>query len=210
MKLPFILILLCSLASASLAQSTLSLPSAAAMRGLSFEARSTASGGSLESGANPRTNQTSKNSTVESLSSTRTRKSRIVLEIQVRNMASKPDSARLDWFFMAKEEGNDKLYVWDHGQREVSVPAVGQAKEVVSSTELISSVTRTVTQTNSGTIDKPTSHTTANEKKTGARQNGWIVRMFVDGQLARVQASSGTLEQLGRNSAQLQGLVPKK
>ena len=34
--------------------------------------------------------------------------------------------------------------------------------------------------------------------------------MFVDGQLARVRASSGTLEQLGRNSAQLSGIVRKK
>lgn len=186
-----------------------SLPGAAAQRGLSFDAHSTASGGAVEGGRNPGSTNAHNNG-VGSFSTTRTRKSRSALEIQVRNVASKPDSARLEWFFVAKDEGSDNFYVWDNGQREVSVPAVGYAKELVSSTDLTSSVTRTVTRTNSGTTANPMIRTTTTEQKSGARPNGWIVRMFVDGQLARVQASSGMLEQLGRDSARLNGLVRKK
>ena len=187
-----------------------SLPGAATVRGLSFDAHSTASGGASEGGQNAGSAPPNNNNGVGSFSTTRTRKSHSALEIEVRNIASQPDSARLEWFFVAKDEGSDSIYVWDHGQREVAVPAVGQAKEIVSSTDLTSSVTRTVTRTNSGTTANPLIRTTTTEKKSGARPNGWIVRMFVDGQLARVRASSGTLEQLGRNSAQLSGIVRKK
>ena len=187
------------------------LPGAKSMRGLSFDAHSTASGGSSEGGRNPAPIQANNNNNGNATaSSTRTRRSHSSLEIRLRNVASQADSARIEWFFVAKDEGSSSIYVWDSGEREVPVAAVGQARELVSSTDLVSSVTRTVTQTNVGTPQNPQIRSTSTDQKTGARPNGWIVRMFVDGQLARVQASSATLEQLGRDSDQLKGLVRKK
>ena len=186
------------------------LPGAKSMRGLSFDAHSTASGGSSEGGRNPAPIQANNhNNGNATASSTRTRRSHSSLEIRLRNVASQADSARIEWFFVAKDEGSS-IYVWDSGEREVPVAAVGQARELVSSTDLVSSVTRTVTQTNVGTPQNPQIRSTSTDQKTGARPNGWIVRMFVDGQLARVQASSATLEQLGRDSDRLKGLVRKK
>ena len=186
------------------------LPGAKSMRGLSFDAHSTASGGSSEGGRNPAPIQANHNNGNATASSTRTRRSHSSLEIRLRNVASEADSARIEWFFVAKDEGSSSIYVWDSGEREVPVAAVGQARELVSSTDLVSSVTRTVTQTNVGTPQNPQIRSTSTDQKTGARPNGWIVRMFVDGQLARVQASSATLEQLGRDSDRLKGLVRKK
>lgn len=189
-----------------------SLPGAKSMRGLSFDAHSTASGGSSEGGRNPAPIQAGNNNNGNATaSSTRTRRSHSALEIRLRNVASQADSARIEWYFVAKDEGSSSsIYVWDSGEREVSVPAVGQARELVKSTDLVSSVTRTVTQTNVGTPQNPQIRSTSTDQKTGARPNGWIVRMFVDGQLARVQASSSTLEQLGRNTDQLKSFVRKK
>jgi hypothetical protein len=61
-----------------------------------------------------------------------------------------------------------------------------------------------------GNANTPIARSATTQTKSGTRPYGWIVRMFVDGQFARVQASTGTLEQLGRNSDQLNGLVRKK
>ena len=188
------------------------LPGAAVSRGLSFDAHSTASGGAMSGSHNaaPIVQNNGNPNGGGECSTTRTRKSRSGLEITVRNTSSQADSARIEWFFVAEDEGSSNFHVWDSGQRDVSVPGVGQAREVVSSTEITSSVTRTTTVTNVGNANTPIARSATTQTKSGTRPYGWIVRMFVDGQFARVQASTGTLEQLGRNSDQLNGLVRKK
>ena len=172
-----------------------SLPSTAA-RGLSFEARQIASGGSPDGSNTARTSD-------GQIAKTRVRNSQTTLEIQVRNLARETDTAHFDWFFVAKSVITENTYVWDKGERDVPVPAASQKKETVESEELAATVTRTT----SGSSSSSSSKGYTSEKKSGSRPYGWIVRMSVGGQVVKVQASNSELDKIARDPAQLTQLL---
>lgn len=186
------------------------LPGAATAGGMSFDVRSTTGGGvGSNAGTTTQTGNNGNANVVGDFSTTRSRKSKMSIEIQIRNVSSQPATGRFDWFFFAQNSDGGAPFVCNHGEREVTVAALGQAREAAASVDIESSVTRTVHRTQTGTGPSAQVHSSSNETKTGARPYGWVVRMFVGGQLARVQASTSALEQLGR-SPRLDSMAPQK
>lgn len=179
------------------AGSMTALPGAASAGGLSFDAHST-SGGSVGSNGGNSAPSAGNGNGVGDFSTTRTHDSKMAIEIQIRNVSSQPATAHFDWFFFAQNIDGGTPFVCDNGGRDVTVGAVAQAREAAASVDITSTVTRTVHRTQTGTGANAQIRSTSSEKKSGARSYGWVVRMFVGGQLARVQASTPTLEQLGR------------
>jgi hypothetical protein len=160
-------------------------------RSLSFDAKTATSGGS---------------SSQKTASGERTsrREQAPAIDLQVRNLARLPEHTHFDWFFIAKDTGQTGLYIWDRGEAELDVPGNGQAAKTIESRPLErrTTVNQHVQEyyyrsTSSGTIGVPYS----TEKREGAVPHGWVVRMFVDGHLAKVQASSPELERFGRSPA---------
>lgn len=153
-------------------------------RGMTFDAKVVTNGGG--------TNITA---------STRTRESVLTLELNMRNLSVQADSVRYEWYFIGKLE---KLnFAWDSGTRDYTLPASSHQTEVIQSKPLVQQ--STVESHDSWQIVDGQSVKTRSSSgsRSGATPIGWIVRMFVDGQLARVQASSPALELLGRDSVAL-------
>ncbi|MCE9610221.1 MAG: hypothetical protein K8R23_08420 [Chthoniobacter sp.] len=187
-----------------------SLPGAATTGGLSFDVRSTTGGGvGSNAGTTTQTGNNGKGNAVGDFSTTRTHKSKMSIEIQIRNVSAQPATGRFDWFFFAQNSDGGVPFVCNNGEREMTVAALGQAREAAASAEITSSVTRTIHRTQTGTGPTAQVHSTSSETKTGSRPYGWVVRMFVGGQLARVQASTSALDQLAR-SPQLDQMAKQK
>jgi hypothetical protein len=129
---------------------------------------------------------------------TRTRRSKTILELKVRNLSAQPATAQFQWFFLGQPSNpgarsSMATYVWDTGNRPVSVIPGGEITETLESAELVEATNtspRTVRDGNGGNYIISTS------QNDGARPVGWIVQMFADSKLVRVQASSGEFERI--------------
>jgi hypothetical protein len=161
---------------------------------LSFDVRGVASGGG--------TNAAAANIS-QSNSKTRVRESQTVLELKVRNLSAQPASAQFDWFFLAQSVGKGKAYIWDKGTREIAVGAGSEVKENLESTDLVQTTTVTTSRVWVTGTDSVPGHyqNVSRSSKGGARAVGWIVRMFSDGKLVRIRASSSELEKMGYDPA---------
>lgn len=122
------------------------------------------------------------------------------LLVEVRNLSSTPDTARVEWYFFG--EGvtkNADDFIAAIGSRDVTVPPAAAQKIEVDSPEFTSYEERSLTITKS----KGGSGRGMSTKKGGARMSGWMVRLLVDGQVAAVRASSPGMEAAGRDPAKL-------
>jgi len=185
--------------------STGNLPSPGSI-GLTFDAKTVANGGGI-------TGATTVPGPIAPVK-TETRASHPVLEVNVHNFSNEPANAHLDWFFLANAY-NVGRYVWDQGDRDVSVLAGGAQTETLESRPVEqhtineTHIETTVTRMTDGTTrisQKPVS----TQRHAGSQPVGWIVRMFVGGALVKVQASTAAFEQIGRDQAQLNALLKVK
>ena len=190
-----------------------------AFQGLNFEAKTVANwGGQTIDRSAGATGSSSVTKKV-------TRESRPVIELQVRNVSRRPGLAHMDWFFVAQSVSGGGLFVWDKGERDVSLDAGAERAETIESSGL-DQATKTETHGERVTVPGSSGRSPAgysysrgpttvitpvtSQERSGARPNGWIVRMFVEGKLVKVQASSNPLEVIGRDSAQLENLLSRK
>ena len=177
-------------------------------QGLNFEARTVSSGGrsTVEfAGDGKRQNVVSKSVA---------RESQPVLEVTVRNVSRSAGKAHFDWFFAAKAVSGGEPFVWDKGERDVDLAGGTQRIETIESKALVREMK---TETHNEYVNRPVPGRTTtrvltpvtSQTKTGAQPYGWIVRMFVDGTLAKVRASSSVLETVGRNPEQMAILLKR-
>jgi hypothetical protein len=178
----------------------------ASAHGLSFQVKTVASGGET----------TVKRSAAKEAAPTtvvQEKQSRHpVLEMRVTNLAEYPDTAHFDWFFIARTVYGRRLVIWDQGERDIPVQPHQTTSERMESKDLLAERTRetrfdsTRYDYSDGSSNVVTTPVTSQEL-SGAHPEGWIVRMFVDGKLAKVQASSPPLEAVGGNPAQLDAMI---
>lgn len=107
----------------------------------------------------------------------------------------------MEWFFVARDVQSKKSYVWDQGQKILSLPAGAEQTEVVESTELVrtsakSSRTDLLKDPYGQVVGASITHSSS---ETGARPYGWIVRMWNGDRLVQVRTSSNDLQALGRS-----------
>jgi hypothetical protein len=135
--------------------------------------------------------------------------------VKVHNLAPQPASAHFDWFFVASGLNGRGRYVWDQGERDVSLLAGGDQTETIESRPVEQhTINETHLQTTITTMSDGSTYTTqhpvSSQQRTGSRPDGWIVRMFVGGVLVKVQASTAVFEQVARDQAQLDYLLKAK
>ena len=177
--------------------------------GLTFEARTVANGGGIAV-ATPGISRG-----YAAPVRTETRASHPVLEVKIRNLAPQPASAHFDWFFIASGLNGQSRYVWDRGQRDVSLLPGGDQTETIESTPVEQkTVTETHLQTVTTTMSNGSTTTgqqaVSSQRRVGSRPDGWIVRMFVGDVLVKVQASTTVFEQVARDPVELDRLLKMK
>jgi len=178
-------------------------PNAKGNNGLTFEAKLVSSGGATKTEKGGIAN--SSGQTFESM---QTHESKSRVEVIVRNLSTVPAQPRVDWFFVAREIPSRREYVWDQGQKDVSLAPGSEEKEMLESKPLAQTTRRKTEfsrpQNFPGSQQiQPQSST----EQSGGRPSGWIVRMWDGEQLLRVQASSSDLETVGRDPALLSKLT---
>jgi hypothetical protein len=151
--------------------------------------------------------------------SVQTRDSHPVLEVKVHNLAPQPATAHFDYFFIASGLNGRGRYVWDRGERDVSVLAGGEQTETIESIPVEQkaineshsfNVTTTYRDSAGITHQVTQPQTIATQRHTGSRPDGWIVRMFVGNVLVKVQASTTVFEQVAQDPVALNQLLKMK
>jgi hypothetical protein len=184
-------------------------------RGLGFDAKYVATGGGVN-------HQVMTGGFAGGTTNSRTRESQPVLELQMRNLSAQTDNVRFEWYFVARAISGDYQYVWDQGAQDFKLPGNTHRSEMIESKVLAQqssveshnerqAVTTSTYSPTSGS-SKSTSMqnvTVTTGRRTGAIPFGWIVRMFVDGKLAKVQASSFAFDQLGRNPEEMANFLKR-
>ena len=165
---------------------------------ISFDVRSVATGGGQTTGAAAPTMRSSTSGT------SRVRERQTVLELRARNLSKQPATVSFEWVFLAKHvNGRGGAYVWDQGQKQVTLEGGGNTKETLESSELVQVSTVTSQRYLVRYTDGSSRYqTTSTQSKTGSRPVGWVVRMLEDGKVVRVQASSSEYEKFGFRRAQ--------
>lgn len=121
---------------------------------------------------------------------TKTRDSQTNLELKIRNLSATPATAEIDYIFIAQKFPVGGTYIWDRGSRPIAVEAGAEITENIQSTAVVQTATtktdrRYVSSSTGGGYYENYSYQT----REGSRPQGWIVRLFVDGKLSRVQTS---------------------
>ncbi len=128
------------------------------------------------------------------------------IEISVRNFGALPDTAQVEWYFVAEpahldsgKPAADQRYVFDKGSQNANLAAGGTSRIPVTSKEVTSETAR-----------KAGFHTgkyhgmhNGGEEKTGDVLSGWIVRVVADGKVIESKGSKQEMEDLARDNARL-------
>jgi hypothetical protein len=125
------------------------------------------------------------------------RERQIVLELRARNLSKQPATVSFQWIFLAKNISGrgGGAYIWDRGQKQVTLEGSGDTKETLESSELVQVSTVTSQRQLVRYTDGSSKYqTTSSQSKSGSRPVGWVVRMLEDGKVVRVQASSSEYE----------------
>jgi hypothetical protein len=181
---------------------------------LSMEVRLLASGSTVRSGAGSSANLGAlqrgagggDKTSVETYSRSREAASGASYLVEVRNLATTPDTARVEWYFFGegiRKDADD--FIAATGSRDLTVPAAASEKFELDSPDFVSRHEKNLRMTKgNGTVGHAIS-----TKKSGARMSGWMVRLLVDGQVAAVRASRPSFEAAGRDPARL-AAYPRK
>ncbi len=181
---------------------------------LGFEVKSVASGGSAKTDQLNHLNPNSfpnrlPGDTLAAQGSVRSKENKQTLQVIVHNLAGQPDTVRFECYFVAKSQ-HKPMYVWDHSDRDIEIPAHSETTTQFASSGLVETVARethvTGNRTNVAGVPNPIG-VASSQTRTGAQPYGWIVRLTANGRILKVQASSATLEEIGRNQVQLDELL---
>ncbi len=138
-------------------------------------------------------------------SQTRVQGSGISLTVQVRNLGRTLDSAKLEWYFVARRVGSKgKDYMFENDSQDIKVDAAGSIDFLLKSRLLQTFVSKEMHSSNgvNPNTGQPVG-TTATMSRGGDSIAGWIVRLVIDGKPVEIRASSPTLEAVARSDAQL-------
>lgn len=166
---------------------------------ISFDVRSVATGGGQSTGTPQPTGRSAYSTGVS-----RVRERQTVLELRARNLSNQPATVNFEWIFLAKNvSGRGSAYVWDRGQKQISLEGGADTKETLESSEIVqvstvNSQRRLVSYSDGSSGYEMIS----SQSKSGSRPVGWAVRMMADGKVVRVQASSSEYERFAFDSRQ--------
>ncbi len=143
-------------------------------------------------------------STMQTFENVQTHESKSRVEVVVRNLSTVPAQARFDWFFVAREIPSRREFVWDQGQRDVSMTPGSEQKETLESKPLAETTRRkTEYTTQQNSLNPQQVQQQSSTEQSGGRPSGWIVRMWDGDHLLQVQASSSDLEAIGHDPVRL-------
>ena len=123
------------------------------------------------------------------------------LTITVRNMSSSPGQFSIEWYFVGKPVNGTSRFLYDKGERQVTLAPSAFDKFVVESKELSS---RNVRDNGYYYYYYGYSY------KSGDRPDGWIIRAKVGDQVIRTKTSNAQLEQLVKNEEAFARFVEKQ
>lgn len=135
-------------------------------------------------------------------STTRMSQSGTDLQIAVRNLGQTPETAQVEWFFLAKAVGAANPHIHDRGEQELQIGPGREEKLLAECKEITLTVSKKLT-----TYGASGAQPTSSQKEKGDKQAGWIVRVLADGELVAMKASSPTLEAVGRDEEKLRALL---
>ncbi len=116
------------------------------------------------------------------------------LNITVRNMSALPGQFTVEWFFVGKPSSGTRRFLYDKGQRNVTLAPSAFEKISVESKELTSNSVRDY-------------YYYGYSYKSGDKPDGWIIRAKVGDEVVRVKTSSPQLDQLESNKAEFERFV---
>jgi hypothetical protein len=122
------------------------------------------------------------------------------LAITVRNMSQTlPGKFTIEWYFIGKPTNGTRRFLYDQGNKEITLAPSAFEKIAVESKEL-----------SSRTVRDSYYYSYGYNYKSGDKPDGWIIRAKVNGEVVRVKASSPQLELLEKNKAEFEQFVSRK
>lgn len=186
---------------------------------LSFDAESTAAGGGTKSGEKTGSVATQASQTNAGLAhhlattQTQTASASEAVHISVRNFSAQPDTAHVEWYFVAQpvkpepgKPASEQQFVFDKGAKDVSLAANGTQTFDVESKEITATVARR-DQARVGRAGKVNvNRNSLGAQQTGDKLDGWMVRVVADGKTVAAKGSSSSLEDIAKDDAKLHAL----
>lgn len=168
-------------------------------RSLSIEVTPVSSGGTTRSSNGTRPREADSSSGYYSgRNFVRTKSSKVGLEVEVRNLGNRYETATLEWFFFGKPVTKGEPFIFDQGSKTVTLNGFDIQEMRVESTE----VSNTVRKRSRSRYSRTSwyGRGSSNVTKSGHKLAGWIVRLVADGTVLQVRSSSPSLEEAGRRS----------
>ena len=119
------------------------------------------------------------------------------LDITVRNMSALPGEFEIEWYFIGKPTSGNRRFLYDKGNRTVTLAPGAFEQFAVESKELTSNRVRDY-------------YWYGYSYQSGDKADGWIIRAKVGGEVVRVKTSSAQLEQLEKNPDEFTRLIGTK
>jgi len=132
--------------------------------------------------------------------STRQNVRSMAISITAGTLMHSPLDARIEWFFVAKDLAKKNDFIFDHGTKDVTFKGGLVEQFDAVSKDIESTVTN---ETIYGMSE-------LTPKLTGAKPDGWIVRITAGGAVLDMRASSSALEDAANDPDQLQKLQDVK
>jgi hypothetical protein len=132
------------------------------------------------------------------------------LAVTVRNFGPLPDTAEVEWYFVAspakpdssKPAGNQES-IFDQGSKSVNLAPGGSETIPVQSKDITGNLTRH-TKAHMGNRGKiHNNRQAASEQETGSIMSGWMVRVVAGGRVIDSKASDATLEDVAKDDSKL-------
>jgi hypothetical protein len=120
------------------------------------------------------------------------------LAITIRNMSALPGQFSIEWYFVGKPANGTRRFLYDKGEKQVTLTPSSFEKFSVESKDLTSKAVR------------DSYYYYGYNYKSGDRPDGWIIRAKVGDDVVRVKASSPQLEQLEKNKEEFAKFVEKQ
>lgn len=121
---------------------------------------------------------------------------KMAISIDAGTLMHAPFDAQIEWFFLEKDLKTKRDHIFDHGSKTVTLKSGVDVQFDAVSKEVKSSVTKEFV------YGMPE----LSPKVSGAKPNGWIVRITAGGNTLVVRASTPSLEDIANDPAQFSKL----
>lgn len=187
---------------------------------LSIDATPTSVGGSTETTLGTKTSSRASNSRTSSgfthtlnTNRTETKTSKQAIQVSVRNFGVMPDTAHIEWYFIASpisldpdKPSAEQQFAFDQGAKDINIAGNGTETFAVESQEVTSTVQRN-NRSRMGRSGKIGNGRGTSVKEGGNKLAGWVVRVVADGRVVASKGSSSTLEDLAKDDKKFQEFI---